>query len=388
MSEITTTDPQAGTLKALVNSDQMRKQFALALPSVGLTPERFSRVATTALLRNPNLAKCDQPSFMKCLLELAQMGLEPNGRDAHLIPRNKKIKGERGRPDQWVTECTFIVDYKGLIGLIRRSGEITSIKAVPVHEEDEFVENWNEVIVHRVDRRKPRGKLFAVYSMVTYKDGSRDFEIMSIEEINAVRDRSKSGQDGPWVTDFVEMAKKTVIRRHSKTLPIAFDAIDAMDKMDREEFGDRREVRIAGVASNATAAAPPLPLATAQPISEISQSEPEPSPADQAAIDADGEADELETTDVEVEEPESAPTPVAAPTPEPAKPAAPVKTKAKSKTDAPAPAAAVVTEPEPEPEHTNATANTQPEPQSAGTSQGAESPGDSGEDDEFPGFLS
>lgn len=374
MSNLTTQQPGT-SLKDLVNTPAMKKQFEMALPSVGLTPERFARVATTALLRNPALGKCDQTSFAKCLLELAQMGMEPNGRDAHLIPRNKKIKGQGGKGDQWVTECTFIVDYKGLIGLIRRSGEITSIKAVPVHEEDEFEENWNEVIVHRVDRRKPRGKLFAVYSMVTFKDGSRDFEIMSIDEINAVRARSKSGEDGPWVTDFVEMAKKTVIRRHSKTLPIAFDAIDAIEKMDREEFGDRREVRIPGVASTVPAAAPPLPLPA--PKHEAPSEIPEPAAADHAAIDADGEA-EPEAIEV-IAEP--------APMPEAEKPTAPAKGKARAKAE-PAPASANTVEPEPEPAQTNAAVATTTEPESAGASQGAEASGDSGEDDELPGFLS
>ena len=116
-------------IKSLINSDAMREQFAKALPK-HLTPERFTRVAITALTRTPKLAECTPASLMKCLLDLSAMGLEPDGRRAHLIP--------------YGTEATLIIDYKGLVELIRRSGDVVSVRAETVCEKDHF--EWiNEI---------------------------------------------------------------------------------------------------------------------------------------------------------------------------------------------------------------------------------------------------
>jgi len=53
---------------------------------------------------------------------------------------------------------------------------------------------------------------------------------MNKEEIDAIQKRSKAGQSGPWITDWAEMAKKTVFRRHSKWLPISSEFQEAFDK--------------------------------------------------------------------------------------------------------------------------------------------------------------
>ena len=73
------------TLKGWISSDAMKEQFALSLPK-HLSPERFARIAITALTRTPKLQQCSKESVMKCLLDLSAIGLEPDGRHAHLIP--------------------------------------------------------------------------------------------------------------------------------------------------------------------------------------------------------------------------------------------------------------------------------------------------------------
>ena len=106
---------------------QMSPQFAKALPAV-MTPERFARIATTAITRNPQLAECTPASFFGALLSAAQLGLEPNTQlgQAYLIPYNRNVKNDN---DKWITikECQFQVGYRGLIELAHRSGELKSI---------------------------------------------------------------------------------------------------------------------------------------------------------------------------------------------------------------------------------------------------------------------
>lgn len=215
--ETATTKPKpAATLRGILTSDEMKRQFAAALPE-HLTPDRFVRVAVTALTRTPKLAECSQASFFKCLLDLSAMGIEPDGRRAHLIPYGQ--------------ECTLILDYKGIIELIRRSGDVTSIRAETVCENDSF--SWrNGEIQHEVNWREDRGQVQAAYAVATLKSGETQSAVMTKAEIEGIRNRSKAGNAGPWKTDWSEMAKKTVVRRFSKMLPLSAEIMEHVSKDD------------------------------------------------------------------------------------------------------------------------------------------------------------
>jgi recombination protein RecT len=214
---------QKNDIKSLINSDSMREQFARALPK-HLPADRFCRVAITALTRTPKLAECTPASMMKCLLDLSAMGLEPDGRRAHLIPYGK--------------EATLIVDYRGLVELIRRSGDVVSIRSETVCERDEF--SWqNGEITHRVNWREDRGKMQAVYAEAVMKSGERQTAVMTIAEVEAIRKRSRAGTSGPWVTDFPEMAKKTAVRRLSKMLPLSSEIMQHVERDDEQFSGNQ-----------------------------------------------------------------------------------------------------------------------------------------------------
>jgi recombination protein RecT len=207
-------------LKSLINSDLMREQFARALPQ-HLSVERFTRIATTALTRTPKLLECSQESFMKCLLDLSAAGLEPDGVHAYLIPYGR--------------EATLLISYKGLINLVRRSGDVTAIRAETVCEADDF--SWtNGVVHHSVDFRSPRGAVQAVYAEAKLASGEVQTAVMTREEVEAIRKRSKAGQSGPWVTDWSEMAKKTAVRRLVKMLPISSEILSAASRDDDHQF--------------------------------------------------------------------------------------------------------------------------------------------------------
>lgn len=212
-------------IKSLINSDTMREQFARALPK-HLSAERFARVAITALSRTPKLQDCTPASMMKCLLDLSAMGLEPDGRRAHLIP--------------YGSEATLIIDYKGLIELIRRSGDIVSIRAETVCQADEFT--WrNGEVDHQVNWRADRGAIQAVYAEAIMKSGERQTAVMTLEEINAIRSKSRAGRSGPWVDHFGEMAKKTAVRRLAKMLPLSSELQSAIER-DDDQFREMRDV--------------------------------------------------------------------------------------------------------------------------------------------------
>jgi len=225
------------TIKELLDSEAFKIQVAKALPR-HLTPDRFLRVAATALMRTPKLRDCDQVSFFNALLSLSQLGLEPDGRNAHLIPFENRKRG--------VTECQLIIDYKGLVDLANRSGTVANIHADKVCENDVFEFDRGEIKKHLIDFRKPRGEAYAFYSLVRFKDGSEKCEVMPREEIEKIRGRSRAGTSGPWCTDFEEMAKKTCFRRLSKWIQLSPEFRQALehddDKLEERRFESAKHV--------------------------------------------------------------------------------------------------------------------------------------------------
>jgi recombination protein RecT len=222
--------PAPATIKGLLEGEAFRSAVSKALPR-HLPPDRFIRVALTALMRTPKLAECDQASFFQALLSLSQMGLEPDGRRAHLIPFENRKRG--------VTECQLIVDYKGLVDLAMRSGAISHIHADVVCEHDEFEFDKGVLVHHRINFREDRGRIFATYAIVRFKDGGEKCEVMTRSEVEAVRARSRAATNGPWVTDWAEMAKKTAFRRLSKWLPLSSEFRDALEA-DADTLEEKR----------------------------------------------------------------------------------------------------------------------------------------------------
>ena len=103
----------------------LEPEIRRALPAV-LTPERFTRMALSAVNNTPALAECTPMSFIAALMNAAQLGLEPNTPlgQAYMIPY--KNKG--------ILECQFQLGYKGMIDLAYRTGQIQMIQAQVVRE--------------------------------------------------------------------------------------------------------------------------------------------------------------------------------------------------------------------------------------------------------------
>lgn len=272
MSTTALSKPEAkNTLRSHLESDAFRSQIALVLPK-HVTPERMVRVAITTMMRTPDLAECTQASFFNAMLTLSQLGLEPDGRRAHLIPfwRNDKKTGKS------FLECQLIIDWKGYAELIMRSGLVSYLHADVICENDTFRYNTGQIEAHEIDFRKPRGSVYAVYALCKLRDGSSKADVMSRDDIESIRRRSRSANTGPWVTDWNEMAKKTVFRRLSKWLPLSPEFRDALDK-DQDVLDIEATPPRPSLASKLAPAADPEPL----PVAE----EPASPPAEYTAED-------------------------------------------------------------------------------------------------------
>lgn len=201
------------------------KQIEKALPSV-MTPERFTRIAMTAVTQNPQLGECTPGSFIGALLTAAQLGLEPNTPlgQAYLIPyfngKNRTL------------ECQFQLGYRGMIALAHRSGELQNVEAHIVRENDyfDYELGLNPVLKHK-PAKENRGEITWVYAVYRLVSGGFGFEVMSVEDVNKHRDSfSKAAGKGfsPWATAWEEMAKKTVIKKALKYAPLQSDFARSM----------------------------------------------------------------------------------------------------------------------------------------------------------------
>lgn len=224
------------TVASLMADPAIKKQMALALPK-HLTADRLARIATTEIRRVPALAQCNPESFLGAVMQCAQLGLEPsNGLGhAYLIPFGNG-KDKKGR-----SNVQLIIGYRGMIDLARRSGQIVSLSARAVYEGDEFSYQFglNEDLKHIPADGENGGALTHVYAVARLQGGGVQFEVMSRKQIEAVRAQSASAKLGssPWHTHFEEMAKKTVIRRLFKYLPVSVEIQRAVGLDEQAEAG-------------------------------------------------------------------------------------------------------------------------------------------------------
>lgn len=209
--------PAPGVLDCL-QSKSFAKQLEMALPKFFDT-DRFVRSAISDFRLNTALQECSVPSVLGFYMQAAMCGLEPSSvlGQCYPVPFNNKKTGQK--------ECQFLIGYRGMASIARRSGDVLSINAQIVHEKDDFEITYGleQNIVHRPYIDGDPGVMTGAYCVVKFRDGSYQFHYMRKDEIDSHRRRSKSGNFGPWVTDYEEMAKKTVFRAVFKWLPISIE---------------------------------------------------------------------------------------------------------------------------------------------------------------------
>ena len=182
-----------------------------ALPSCGVTADRFARLMTSALSANPKLASCTPQSFLGAMMASAQLGLEPNTSlgQAYLIPYGDNVQ--------------FQLGYQGLLALCYRSGEIANVSAEVVHKNDEFQYELglHPTLVHKPCLTGDRGEAVAYYATWNGKNGGYGFAVMSKADVEEHRKKFSKARNSPWDTNFDSMALKTVLKRCLKYAPIS-----------------------------------------------------------------------------------------------------------------------------------------------------------------------
>lgn len=199
----------------------------------GMSAERILRTIRISINQNPKLAVCYPPTVIVSILRAAEMGLEvQNGfGHAYLVPF-KNTKNNR-------QECQLIVGYQGWVELALRTGKVDDVNSICVFKEDDFEyqEGTDPKIVHRpnLDAERKKGSLTRVYSRLHTVSGFFRTHLMTATEIEAIRQRSKAKDAGPWQTDYLQMARKTPVRADAKYWPKTRELAMAIET---EEVGE------------------------------------------------------------------------------------------------------------------------------------------------------
>lgn len=228
-TESTAVQKEAPTIKSILLGAGMKNALAMALPK-HVKAERIVRVALTAIEKNPALAKCTLNSFFGSLLSAAQLGLEVNTPLglAYLIP--------------YGSDCQLQIGYMGMIDIAHRSS--VPVRGHVVREGDAFDYELGleQKLVHKPnysdEQRESRPVTF-VYAVADMPNGMKVFTVLSRAEVEKYRNRSKSKNNGPWVTDWDAMAVKTAVRRLFRWLPKSVEmrqaaAIDEAHERDAQ----------------------------------------------------------------------------------------------------------------------------------------------------------
>ena len=220
---VTTTQPQQNALVAAFTNEM---QGYLQLLPKDLPRDRFKQFVLEALM-NPELQRCSVDSVIVSVMKSAQAGLPIDGVLSALVP----FKGQ----------ATFVVMFKGLLQLVRRSDKIRQVWFEPVFESDEFDFNpvTREVKHKRVDRQRvDPDKVTDVYACARWHDGYVDVEVMTREELDRIW-RSSPAQNGPWKSHRLAMYGKTALRRLCKRLPLPDEVLMALQADEYDEEAPR-----------------------------------------------------------------------------------------------------------------------------------------------------
>lgn len=198
--------------KALIGAQE--RFNAIATQDKIVDWQRESMFALQALEKGDYLcriAENNPASLRNAIINVAAIGitLNPAAQYAALVPRDGAV-------------CLDIM-YRGLIKIATDAGSIRWVQADLVHEADEFTYSGKVgAPIHKAKVFTDRGPVVGVYCVARTADGDTLTEVMSVDEINAIRDKSeyyKKTKKGPWADHWGEMAKKTIIKRARKTWP-------------------------------------------------------------------------------------------------------------------------------------------------------------------------
>ncbi|CAB3972260.1 MULTISPECIES: recombinase RecT [Burkholderia] len=266
----------------------IRAEIAKALPP-DIDVDRFIRTVLTSVQMNADLLYADRLSLMTACMRAAADGLFPDGREAVLNIYSTKVKtrDDRGREiEEWVPTVQYLPMVRGILKVMRNSGEIAHIDAAAVYERDhfKFTRGDDPRIEHEpfLGEDDP-GKIIAAYVIVRLANGEAHREVMPRRDIEKTRLASKNanGPNSPWTKWYDQMGIKAVIKRAAKLLPNSSDRLDRLIEHDNEASGfdgfNQRGIDASAITQESPSTAPDTPATPAVTDQRAEQDQRRPS---------------------------------------------------------------------------------------------------------------
>lgn len=248
---------------------------------------RFIAAAKIWVRDNPDLAiRVDRASLHRAITQAAEDGLMPDGREGVINVYWTKVKDANGK-EIWIDAAKWIPMVHGIR---KRAMELQQIviDAQVIHQRDKVV--WRQGDNPTFDHfpafpwEGDRGPMVAAYAIFRQVLPSGQIitlhrEVMSQDQIEAVKAKSKNPDGMLWKGFPTEAWRKTVIRRGVKTVPSVHS--DLMRTVARDDDDvDLSERKAAAAAlpmpppSTLALPEPPAAPAAAPAATEASLSEP------------------------------------------------------------------------------------------------------------------
>lgn len=223
-----------GELKSKLSDKRVVDQISGVIPhamAAQLSPDRLIRVALGAVQGSQYLQQCSPISIMGAIIQAAQLGLVPDGLlgHAYLVPR--RVKGV------WTAQMQM--GYRGAIQLVYRTDKI-KLRGRVVREGDTFEQReGTEMVLTHHPVLASDAPVICAYATALFPDGSKDFRVLSMREIEKARATSDSFKrgSGPWIDWPEAMMEKTAIHKLAKQLPLSADAQRAIAADDATSAG-------------------------------------------------------------------------------------------------------------------------------------------------------
>lgn len=263
----------------VVAIDERMPDIARALPK-GLDPARFQQMVIRALIENSDLLAAEPTSVLSAIMQAAEEGIEPTGASGG------------GYLVVFAGKAQLIRDYRAIARAIIEAGAATRIDANVVRPGDEFdVQLGSDPrIVHRPALDAMDKEPTHYYAVAWLSDGTVKFEVMTHAQVDHIRSKSRAKDNGPWRTDYVQMGRKTVIKRLANYLPFRAGQRQVWREEDEVEFGDVAvtvedvaAARTAGIREKVAARRQPAQLGTSEQATDL---EPAAKPAAEATAPA------------------------------------------------------------------------------------------------------
>jgi recombination protein RecT len=260
------------TIAGYLSQTNVQGQIGRALPR-HMNADRMVRVALISIAKTPKLLQCTPESLAAALTKCSSYGLEPNGRDIHLVPFWNNRKG--------IMEVQVLPDYKGLIQLMYRSGLVTNVQAAAVHAKDDFDYRLGSgaFLRYKPADEEDRGPLTHAWALAALKGGGEPFVVLNRSQIakHMKSSQTASYDDSPWKVHPDAMWAKTAVHELSKFVPLSSEIASAFVFGEEESTAIDGEAILTGIIEEGGAEAAEPPKSKSERLNSTIEGQAEPS---------------------------------------------------------------------------------------------------------------